>query len=189
MSATGEASPGTVSTGRPPGVASLVIDAAGLIPRMAAGNLTIAVAESCTGGLLGARFTDIPGASAVFRGGVIAYHDAVKIEQLEVPAELLRDGHGAVSAAVAEAMARGVRQRLHSDIAVAVSGIAGPYGGSKEKPIGTVWLAAVGPGKILSVHRIQATGDRLAVREQAVREAFILVGRNLQEWERELATA
>lgn len=104
---------------------------------------TLAVAESCTAGLLGARFTDAAGSSGFFRGGILAYADEVKRELLGVPAADLAD-HGAVSREVVLAMARGVRSRLDTDYALAVSGISGPDGGSEEKPVGTTWVAVAG---------------------------------------------
>jgi len=102
-------------------------------------NITMATAESCTGGLIGAAITATSGSSAVFHGGIIAYHNDVKISQLSVPRETL-ESNGAVSEAVAVQMARGCRDRLGVDIAVSVTGVAGPGGGSKEKPVGTVWI-------------------------------------------------
>jgi nicotinamide-nucleotide amidase len=134
--------------------------------------------------LLGARITDAPGASAAFLGGVIAYSNASKADRLNVDAALFADGHGAVSAAVAEAMARGVLTKFGADVALAVSGIAGPGGGTPEKPVGLVWLAAVGPGDLLNVHRLKCDGDRAAVRAEAVVEALRLLERNLDEAER-----
>jgi nicotinamide-nucleotide amidase len=100
---------------------------------------SIAVAESCTGGLLAQRITGVPGASAYFRGGVVAYANEAKVDQLGVPLELL-DEHGAVSEPVALAMARGVRERFGADFGVSTTGIAGPTGGSEEKPVGTVFI-------------------------------------------------
>lgn len=156
-----------------------------LVDRMRRNGLTIAVAESCTGGLLGGRITEVPGASKVFLGGVIAYDNGAKTRHLGVDLALFADGHGAVSAAVATAMAKGVRERFGTEMAVAVTGIAGPHGGSDAKPVGTVWVAALGPGDLVNVHRINADGDRPAVREAAVREAIRLVDRNLSEAEKE----
>lgn len=102
-------------------------------------GLSVATAESCTGGLIGAAITAMPGSSAVFKGGIIAYANEVKTAQLGVTAELLAE-HGAVSAQTAKAMARGARARLDTDIAISVTGIAGPGGGSTDKPVGTVWM-------------------------------------------------
>jgi PncC family amidohydrolase len=158
--------------------------AASLLQRLQNDGLTLAVAESCTGGLLGGRITDTPGASASFLGGVIAYANEVKIRQLGVDAKLFRDGHGAVSAAVATAMAQGVREKFGASLAIAVTGIAGPTA-QGSKAIGTVWLAALGPGDLVNVHRLQAKGDRQAIREQAVQESLALLERNLIEAEKE----
>lgn len=102
-------------------------------------NKTMATAESCTGGLIGAAITATAGSSSVFHGGIIAYHNDVKISQLSVPRETL-EAYGAVSEAVATHMAKGCRDRLGVDIAVSVTGVAGPGGGSEEKPVGTVWI-------------------------------------------------
>lgn len=102
--------------------------------------LTLAVAESCTGGLVGHRLTNVPGSSAYFLGGVMAYSYDAKEHLLGVPHDTLYD-HGAVSEAVARAMARGVRRILGADIGVAVTGIAGPGGGSPDKPVGLTWIA------------------------------------------------
>ena len=107
-------------------------------------NLTLATAESCTGGLVAARLTDVPGSSDVFVGSVVAYSNDVKLAQLGVPATVLAE-HGAVSEQAAAAMAHGARSRLGADVAVAVTGIAGPGGGTDEKPVGLVLLHAVGP--------------------------------------------
>jgi competence/damage-inducible protein CinA-like protein len=139
--------------------------------------LTLATAESCTGGLVAARLTSVPGASDVVAGGVVAYSDGVKRAELDVPADLL-ERHGAVSAEVAAAMARGARSRLGVDLAVAVTGIAGPGGGTPEKPVGLVYLHAEGPdggqGRELSF-----PGDRAAIRSRSVAAALHLVLRLL----------
>jgi len=100
---------------------------------------TVATAESCTGGLIGAAITATPGSSTVFHGGIIAYHNSVKTSQLSVEQSAL-DEYGAVSKVVAKQMAQGCRKRLNVDIAVSVTGVAGPGGGSIEKPVGTVWI-------------------------------------------------
>ena len=128
-------------------------------------GLTLGVAESCTGGLVAARLTSVPGSSEVFRGGVVAYADDVKAGELGVAEDLL-ERHGAVSAEVAAAMAAGVRGRLVADVALAVTGIAGPGGGTAEKPVGLVCLYAEGPagGRSLELH---LPGDRGAVRGRA----------------------
>lgn len=102
-------------------------------------GMTMATAESCTGGLIGAAITATPGSSSVFYGGIIAYHNSVKIGQLAVD-QLQLDKHGAVSEVVAKQMAKGARERLNVDLAVSVTGVAGPGGGSAEKPVGTVWI-------------------------------------------------
>ncbi len=112
-------------------------------------GMTISVAESCTGGLIQKRITDIPGASEVFVGGIVAYSNDVKMNQLGVSEDSLNN-YGAVSEAVAEEMARGVSHRFNSDIGVSVTGIAGPGGGIEDKPVGTVWLGFSTPGGIES---------------------------------------
>ncbi len=128
---------------------------------------TIATAESCTGGLIGSRLTSVPGSSDYVAGGIVAYADAVKHELLGVDAALLRS-EGAVSAAVAEAMAVGVRQRLGADVGVSVTGIAGPGGGSADKPVGLVFSAVALPDQV-EVFRDQFPGTRETVREAACR--------------------
>lgn len=118
---------------------------------------TVATAESCTGGLLATRITDVPGASIVFRGGVIAYSNQVKQTLLGVREESLA-AHGAVSEAVAREMVLGIRHRLGADYALATTGIAGPSGGSPQKPVGTVYIAVAGPQGVEVHHRINAFG-------------------------------
>jgi competence/damage-inducible protein CinA-like protein len=137
------------------------------------GGLTLAAAESCTGGLVAARLTSVPGSSDVFLGGVVAYADGVKRAELGVPADLLAR-HGAVSAEVAGAMAAGARERLGADVAVAVTGIAGPGGGTAEKPVGLVFLHAEGPGDVLA-RELHLHGDRDAIRGRATAAALHLV--------------
>src|SRR5205823_6660676 len=107
-------------------------------------GLTLATAESCTGGMVAERITSIPGSSDVFIGAIVAYADEVKAHELAVPAEVL-ERHGAVSAETAAAMASGARERLGTDVAVSVTGIAGPGGGTETKPVGLVYLHAAGP--------------------------------------------
>lgn len=139
---------------------------------------TLATAESCTGGMIAERLTRVPGSSAWFPGGLVAYANGVKVEGLGVPEALLAE-HGAVSEPAARAMAEGARRRFGADLAVAVSGIAGPGGGSAEKPVGTVHLAVAGPGGE-TVHRhIRFPGDRERVRVFAAASALELVRRRL----------
>src|ERR1044072_777163 len=107
-------------------------------------GLTLATAESCTGGLVAAGLTSVPGASDVFLGGVVTYANEVKARELGVPVELLQR-RGAVSAEVAEAMAAGARERFGANVAVSVTGVAGPGGGAPEEPVGLVFLPAQGP--------------------------------------------
>ena len=140
-------------------------------------GLTLATAESCTGGLIGARLTAVAGSSEVFVGGVVAYSDAVKESQLGVPAALLEE-HGAVSAEVGAAMAAGARRALDADLAVADTGIAGPGGGSAEKPVGLVFLAVDGPAGARAT-RAQLGGDREAVRFRATALALHMLRREL----------
>jgi nicotinamide-nucleotide amidase len=142
-------------------------------------GLTLATAESCTGGLVGGRLTDVPGSSDVYVGGVVAYSNDVKERGLGVPHETLEE-HGAVSPETALAMARGAREVLAADVAVSVTGIAGPDGGTDEKPVGLVHLAAVGPSGERSA-RLDFPGDRETIRMRAVTSALHLVRRLLTE--------
>jgi len=133
---------------------------------------TLAVAESCTGGALGAALTAVPGSSAAFAGGVIAYSNAVKQQLLGVPASLI-DQHGAVSEPVAKAMAEGLRSRIHCDWGIAISGVAGPGGGTVDKPVGMVCLALVGPeGCDTWVQRFGERRGRSAVQQLSVIRAL-----------------
>jgi nicotinamide-nucleotide amidase len=142
-------------------------------------GLTLATAESCTGGIVAARLTGIPGASDVFLGGIVAYANEVKQAELGVPADLL-ERHGAVSAEAAAAMAGGARERLGADVAVGVTGVAGPGGGTEEKPVGLVFLHAEGPegGK---AREFTIPGDREAIRKRAAVMALHLVRRLLSQ--------
>lgn len=140
-------------------------------------NVRVAVAESCTGGLLGARITAIPGSSDVFLGGVLAYDNSVKTGMLGVDPDELA-AHGAVSEQVAMAMARGVRTRLSSDVGVAITGVAGPSGGTPEKPVGTVWIAL--DGAVPRAVGLRLIGDRTEIRQRAVQAALDLLRRQLQ---------
>ena len=136
-------------------------------------GLTVATAESCTGGLVAARLTDAPGSSDAFLGSIVAYSNGVKTEQLGVPADLI-DAHGAVSAEVAAAMAHGVRERLEADVGVAVTGVAGPGGGTESKPVGLVFLHAAGPIGERSL-RLDFPADRETIRGRATVAALHLV--------------
>ena len=138
-------------------------------------GLTLGAAESCTGGLVSARLTEVPGSSAVFLGSIVSYSDSVKRERLGVPAEVLK-AHGAVSPETAEAMATGAREALGVDVAVSITGVAGPGGGTEEKPVGLVYLHAVGPDGQLS-RRLDFPGDRETIRVRASVAALHLVRR------------
>jgi competence/damage-inducible protein CinA-like protein len=142
-------------------------------------GLTLATAESCTGGLVAQRLTSVPGSSDVFLGSVVAYADEVKVRELGVPQELLEQ-HGSVSAEAAAAMAAGARERLRADVAVAVTGIAGPGGGTEDKPVGLVYLHAEAPGgeRALEFH---FAGDRESIRRRAAATALHLVRRLLAQ--------
>jgi nicotinamide-nucleotide amidase len=140
-------------------------------------GLTLAVAESCTGGLLGARLTAIPGSSDVVLGGVIAYANAVKTDVLGVDlAALERDG--AVSESVVLGMAAGARRVTRADVGVAITGIAGPTGGTADKPVGTVWIATDVQGRTAS-RRLNLIGDRDEIRVRAAQSALALVRASL----------
>jgi PncC family amidohydrolase len=144
-----------------------------LIASLTAAGLKLAVAESCTGGLLAARLTAVPGASAVFVGGVVAYANSVKRDLLGVPAETL-ETDGAVSAATALAMARGVRRIMQADVSAAITGIAGPGGALPDKPVGLVFVAVSGP-RGETVQRLVFAGNREIVRSQACVTALSLL--------------
>ena len=139
---------------------------------------TVATAESCTGGLLAARLTARPGSSARVLGGVAAYANSAKQNLLGVPAELI-EAHGAVSPEVAAALADGARDRFGADVGIGITGIAGPGGGSADKPVGTVHLCAVGPGW-RQARSVQLPGSRTAVRERSVTVALHLLRRLLR---------
>ena len=139
-------------------------------------RLALATAESCTGGLVGARLTSVPGASDVYVGGVVAYSNDVKRARLRVPEDVLAD-HGAVSAQAARAMAEGARADFGADVAVAVTGVAGPGGGTRDKPVGLVFLHAEAPGGRAPAS-LRLPGDREAVRARATVAALHLL-RNL----------
>ncbi|MEM1177787.1 MAG: competence/damage-inducible protein A [Acidobacteriota bacterium] len=140
---------------------------------------TVSTAESCTGGLIGERLTRVPGSSRAFIGGVVAYADRMKTLLLGVEPAVLEE-HGAVSGPVVEAMATGALERFGTDLAVAVSGIAGPGGGSDEKPVGTVFLAVAGPQDGAVKHRrVVLPGDRQRIRQLTSQLALEMVRRRL----------
>lgn len=149
---------------------------AGAVARHLAGTgRTFVAAESCTGGWIAKACTDLPGSSRWFLGSAVVYANEAKTRLLAVPAALLQE-HGAVSEPVARAMATGALERLGGDLAVAVTGIAGPDGGTPEKPVGTVWLAwatrAAGSACEVSTRRVALDGDRDAVRRRTVQLAL-----------------
>lgn len=150
-----------------------------VVAALARGGRTFGVAESCTGGRIGALVTAVAGASAVFLGGVIAYHNDLKVRQLGVPEADLKE-HGAVSEPVARAMAVGARRTLGVDFAVAVTGIAGPGGGSEEKPVGTVDVA-VADAEGCSYKRLKLFGERELIQHVAAMWALKLVWDRLVE--------
>jgi nicotinamide-nucleotide amidase len=139
--------------------------------RLQAQGAWLATAESCTGGLIAAAITDLPGASAWFDRGVVSYANRAKQDLLDV-SEALLIAHGAVSAEVARAMAEGLRRRAQVDWTLAVTGIAGPGGGSPQKPVGTVWIAWAGPGQPAAAESFFFAGDREQIRKQAVESAL-----------------
>jgi nicotinamide-nucleotide amidase len=140
-------------------------------------RLKLSVAESCTGGLIGARITNIPGSSEYFERGVVTYSNAAKTEMLGVPATLM-DRRGAVSREVAEAMAQGIREAARTDLGLSVTGIAGPDGGTKEKPVGLVYIS------LSSAHGVKTEehkflGNREQIRTKAAQMALDTVRRHL----------
>ncbi len=139
----------------------------------------LATAESCTGGLVAARLTAVPGSSDVVAGGIVSYSNEVKIDQLDVPAALIEE-HGAVSAEVAEAMARGARRRLGVDVAISVTGVAGPGGGTEDKPVGLVYFYVETPDSGRG-SQFSFPGDRDSIRRRAVVGSLHLLRRMLEQ--------
>jgi len=140
---------------------------------------TLAVAESCTGGLLGQRLTSVPGSSRYFLGGVVCYSDKLKTQLIGVPLSLIKR-KGAVSAEVAESLAKGVRRRIRSALGLSITGIAGPEGGTPDKPVGTVFIALADARRVKSEkHRF--LGDRERIRWQATQAALSLLRRKLHK--------
>jgi nicotinamide-nucleotide amidase len=145
--------------------------------RLAVGGFTLATAESCTGGLIAERLTEVPGSSSYFMEGVVTYSNEAKTRLLGVPAELI-EAHGAVSAEVAEAMARGVKERAGVDFGLAITGIAGPGGGTAEKPVGLVYIALADDAHT-EHRRIMLPGDRHLIRWRSSQAALDLLRRRL----------
>jgi nicotinamide-nucleotide amidase len=152
--------------------------AAVVLEKCRVSGLKLAIAESCTGGMLGERLTSIPGSSDVFLGGVIAYHDDVKRNMLGVRGEDI-ERYGAVSEQVALQMASGVRDKLGADVGVSVTGIAGPGGGTAEKPVGLVWIAV--HASEVKARRFHVGGDRAEIRQRAAQAALEMVRRALSK--------
>ena len=141
-------------------------------------GLTVCAAESCTGGLLLSALTDVPGSSAYALGGIVAYSNEAKMRQLGVGAVTI-SAYGAVSAPVAREMAFGARRVFGSDIAFSVTGIAGPDGGSADKPVGLTYIGLAGPGGLLQVERRVWDGDRLTNKQLSVKLALEMLMRRL----------
>ena len=144
-----------------------------LVKTLIAKKLTCATAESCTGGGVGYAITAVAGSSAVFMGGIISYDNSVKHGVLGVPEEVLTR-KGAVSSECAAAMAEGARRRLNTDLAVSITGIAGPGGGSAEKPVGLVWFGLASKAGTVTEKKV-FLGDREAVRAAAIEHALQLL--------------
>ena len=153
---------------------SLLDEAAALLDACRARGSRVATAESCTGGLIAAVLTAIAGSSDVVERGFVAYSNEAKTELLGVPAELI-DAVGAVSEPVAQRMADGALRRSHADIVIAVTGVAGPGGGSAEKPVGLVWFGVAQRGRPVASERQVFPGDRTAIRVTTVARAFALI--------------
>jgi nicotinamide-nucleotide amidase len=148
--------------------------AASLLDDCRRAGIHVATAESCTGGLIAAYLTEIPGSSDVFERGFVTYSNEAKQDLLSVPPDLLQK-HGAVSPHVARAMAVGAIAHSRADVAVSVTGIAGPEGGTPTKPVGLVYLAACRRGGEPMVERHSFSGDRHAIRQASVEAAFLLL--------------
>jgi nicotinamide-nucleotide amidase len=161
--------------------AALLQQAADLLDSCRARHLRLATAESCTGGLIAAALTAIPGSSDVVERGFVTYSNEAKTELVGVPPALIAQ-HGAVSEPVARAMAEGALAHSSADIAISVTGVAGPGGGSAAKPVGLVWFGLARRGRPTMAERRHFPGDRTAIREAAVGEALTLFGANLYDF-------
>jgi nicotinamide-nucleotide amidase len=160
---------------------ALTARAAALIARYASLGLKIATAESCTGGLVAGLLTDIPGSSAVLERGFVTYSNEAKRESLGVPAATL-EAHGAVSEATARAMARGALDHSRAEVAVSITGVAGPGGGTAEKPVGLVHFACAGPGAtMMAIERRFGDLGRSAIRVASVEQALELLEQAAEE--------
>lgn len=146
--------------------------------RLKNGKLTLATAESCTGGLVAHRITNVPGSSAYFHGGMVTYGNDAKVKFLQVPPAVL-EVEGAVSEQVAGAMAAGVREAFASDFGIGVTGIAGPTGGTAEKPVGLVFIAIAWPGG-QEVRRNEFSGPRESVKSQTAEAALAFLLEKLE---------
>lgn len=151
-----------------------------MIRKLTNRNMTITAAESCTGGLISSKLTDIPGASKVFHTGLITYANESKTKWLGVSRDILAK-HGAVSRETVTAMVKGAAKATGADVAVAVSGIAGPDGGTPDKPAGTVWTAVLIKTE-LHVEKFYFTGGRIEVRKQAAGKIFEILNRLLAKY-------
>jgi nicotinamide-nucleotide amidase len=152
----------------------LLAEAEALLAACRARRIMLATAESCTGGLIAATLTAIPGASDVVDCGFVPYSNAAKHEQLGVPLALIQ-ADGAVSEPVARAMAEGALARSRATIAVAVTGLTGPGGSTVEKPVGLVWIGVAKSGQPVASERLLLPGDRFAIRAATVRHAFAMI--------------
>ncbi len=153
---------------------AIVVTAAELAGALREHDASLTTVESCTGGLISAAITSLPGSSAYFHGGFVTYSNALKQRIIGVSAATL-ESHGAVSAQTAIEMALGGQTQANADYAIAVTGIAGPDGGSAQKPVGTVWLCIAGPNAVTDCRQFQFPGERSDIREQTVITAMRLL--------------
>ena len=157
------------------------MDVCDIVASLSAKKLTVATAESCTGGLIASTIVDVPGASDCFNEGYVTYSNEAKMKNLGVLDETLM-AHGAVSTETATEMAKGVKKRAKADFGLASTGIAGPGGGSPTKPVGLVYIACAYKDKCV-VKELHLSGDRTSVRNHAANEALMLLSQCLQKYE------